>query len=377
MDQGLSYFNRKVLETAPVVIAMLDRSHGCYRYFSPYVSEILGYTPEELRNLGNDAFGKVLDPDGKANWEAHFQSLDEGSDDLIVEILLQARHKNGDLRWLLCRDRVHQRGNDGLTTEILSMATDVTLLMESRQKIIESRNRAEAASRAKDEFMALISHELHTPLNAVFGGAQLLRQEPMTESQADCCEFILEGAENLKRLFSDLLEYSQAQSEASQVADEEIHLADELELIHARGMEMAGNRNLGWSLDLDNDLPRIIWGDRTRFLMIMRQLLENAMKFTERGEVSLSVSIWRSRGSEIWLELTVSDTGVGIAQEVRERIFDPFQQGENTATRRFEGTGIGLTIAQRHATAMGGSIEAESEAGEGSRFRVRLPFRIR
>lgn len=377
MEGGLSYFHKQVIETAPVVIALLDREHRCYRFFSPYVSTVLGYTPEELTTAGSDVFESILDPEGKANWAAHLESLDEGADDHIVEILLQAKHKCGDRKWLLCRDRVYLRGPDGRAAEILSMAMDVTLLMETRRKIIESRNQAEAASRAKDEFMALISHELHTPLNAVFGGAQLLQHEAMTQDQAECRAIILEGAENLKALFADLLEYSQAQTGMNTVADEEIHLVDELEMIQVRGMEMADDRNLGWRFQLAHDLPRTVWGDRTRLLMILRHLLENAMKFTERGEVVLSASIPRRRGRDLWLEIAVKDTGVGIAREVQERMFDPFQQGDEIDTRRFEGTGIGLTIAQRHAVAMGGRIEVESREGEGSCFRVTLPFRIR
>src|SRR5690606_32642309 len=179
---------------------------------SPYTRALLGYRPEERLAREAGVFGSVIDPDREANWEEHFRSLDESPDSLVAEILLKATPRSGGIVWLLCRDRAIQRGPDGRVSEILSMAMDVTLLMQTRNRIIESRNQAEAASRAKDEFMTLISHELHTPLNAVFGGVQLLQQEPMNESQQEASGFIREGALALQKLFSDLLEYSQSQA---------------------------------------------------------------------------------------------------------------------------------------------------------------------
>lgn len=366
--------NRRIVESAPIVVGVLDRESRSYRFFSPYVKEVLGYIPEELLEMGPAVFATVLDPGSEANLTAHFGSLDEGPDSLIAEILLKARRRNGTRCWLLCRDRALQRSSDGKVATVLSMGTDVTLLMETRRRIIESRNQAQAASRAKDEFMTLISHELHTPLNAVFGGLQLLQQEEMTAAQRDCCSFIQEGADSLQKLFSNLLEYSQAQSETAPGMGEDIQIRDELEVLHVRGLELASDHNLIWRMEVAEDVPPVVQGDRNRLVTVVRHLIENATKFTPEGEASCSVRVHRRTEHQVWLEIVVSDTGIGMSEEERERIFDPFQQAESTNTRRFDGTGIGLTIVRRHLEAMKGSIETESQPGKGSRFRLIIPF---
>ena len=366
--------NRRIVESAPIVVGVLDRDSRSYRFFSPYVEEVLGYTPDELLQMGPEAFTTVLDPGSEANLTAHFGSLDEGPDTLIAEILLKARRRNGTRCWLLCRDRALQRSADGKVATVLSMGTDVTLLMETRRRIIESRNQAQAASRAKDEFMTLISHELHTPLNAVFGGLQLLQQEEMTAVQRDCCSFIQEGADSLQKLFGNLLEYSQAQSGMTPEMDEVIHIRDELEVLHVRGLELASDHDLVWRMEVAEDVPPVVRGDRNRLVTVVRHMIDNAIKFTPEGEASCFVAVQRHTRHEIWLEIVVSDTGIGMSEEDRERIFDPFQQAESTSTRRFDGTGIGLTIVRRHLEAMKGSIETESQPGKGSRFRIIIPF---
>ncbi len=375
-DDPASILNREIVESAPLVVGLLDRESRAFRFLSPYVYEVLGYSPEELIARGKEIFGTILDPDSEANWQEHFRCLDEGPDSMISELLVKARHRDGRRCWLLFRDRALHRSESGKVREVLSMSMDMTLLMESRRRILESRDAAEAASRAKDAFMALISHELHTPLNAVFGGVQLMQMEDLTPSQQDSCGFILEGAQALQKLFSNLLEYSQAQAESAVGADEEIQLVEEMELLAVRGMEMASARGLEWNMEADPALPAIVRGDRSRLMAVIQHILENAIKFTPEGKVGLSVRQMRKEGNQVWVQIVVSDTGVGMTEDVRNKVFTSFSQAEEALTRSFSGAGIGLTIAARHLEVMGGRIEAESHPGQGSRFRLEIPFKL-
>lgn len=373
LDDG---FAREVIASAPIVVILLERDTMIPHYVSPYAEVVLGYSPRELLELGAAIFGKVIDPQSKAPWTAHFESLDEQPDERIAEVLLEATHRDGRRRWLLSRDRVFRRGPEGRADQVLCMAMDVTLLMETRQKIVRSRNEAQAANRAKDEFLALISHELNTPLNAVFGGAQLLLSEAVNEEQQEFCEIILEGARGLKVLFHDLLELTQTQADRVSEFEERIVTADALTALGSRFGDLVQAAGLSWSLDLGSGLPDELLGDWVRVESILSHLIDNAIKFTSEGRISLSVRELARDGNTLWTEWSLCDTGIGIEESLRERVFEPFSQAEEPHARRYGGPGIGLTIVRRQVELLNGTVDVTSVPGSGSCFYLKLPFRI-
>jgi PAS domain S-box-containing protein len=369
-------FAKEVLGSAPIIVSVLERATMTPRYVSPFAKKVLGYEPTELIAKGPAVYGQIIDPQRKTAWASHFETLDRQADEMIAEILLEATHRDGARRWLLSRDRVFRRDPEGRTELVLCMAMDVTLLMETRQRIIRSRNEAQAANRAKDEFLALISHELNTPLNAVFGGAQLLLSESINADQEEYCEIILEGARNLKVLFHDLLELTQTRVNQAPEAVEKIVLADLLSAMGSRFEVRVQGAGLQWRMEVESEFPPELEGDWSRVESVFNHLLDNAVKFTSEGRITLRVRELARDGDTLWTGWTLEDTGIGIEESVRERIFEPFSQAEEPHHRHYGGQGIGLAIVMRQVSLLGGTIDVTSEPGEGSTFHVRLPFKL-
>ena len=234
-----------------------------------------------------------------------------------------------------------------------------------------SKEEAERASRAKSDFVSRMSHELRTPLNAIIGFAELLGAEPLPPSQRNYVDLINGSGKHLMDLINAVLDH--AKIEAGGLVLEKIpyDLLDTLESVRSIILERAGAKGLEFFAELAPDLPRHVIGDPTRLRQVLINLLGNAVKFTERGSVRLAVAI-----EPDWLALDVRDTGVGMDEAGLARLFQPFAQADETITRKYGGTGLGLLISKELVEAMGGAIEVESTPGVGTCFHIRLPLRV-
>jgi signal transduction histidine kinase/CheY-like chemotaxis protein len=233
---------------------------------------------------------------------------------------------------------------------------------------------ADAANRAKTEFLATVSHEIRTPLNAVLGMTELLRDTRLTSEQHEFARTVHTNAESLLNLVSDLLDSSKI--EAGQV-DLEFIPFDVRDLIEGVAEVMAVRaeaRDLDLVLAIELDVPPILIGDSNRLRQILLNLVGNAIKFTEEGSVTIAADARPLENGDYELRIEVTDTGIGIAPQDRERIFDPFTQAETSTTRRFGGTGLGLNIVRSLTHILGGTIALDSEPGRGSTFRLTLPL---
>jgi signal transduction histidine kinase len=271
---------------------------------------------------------------------------------------------NGRTLW------VQRRRLDG--DETVEIVIDVTERALRESELTDARNRAEAASRAKSSFLSVMSHELRTPLNGAIGLAGLLGTEPLTERQRRLVEMIVESGGTLLRILSDMLDL--AALEQASVALE-IAPTD----VAALAMEAAGPaRRLAErkGLEFRADVAAVegvrVMADARRVAQILGALLDNAVKFTDRGRVTLSAAARRDEDGRIAVRFTVTDTGVGVSDTAREHLFDVFAQADGSATRRFGGVGAGLTICRGLVELMGGTIEVDSAPGAGSAFTVRL-----
>lgn len=236
------------------------------------------------------------------------------------------------------------------------------------KKLEQALKEARTAARRKDEFVAKVSHELRTPLNAVLGMSQLLGDTELTSLQSELVKTTAEAARSLRELIEDLLDFSRLNATHLRLSCTSIDCWEVCEEAVALLKYQAAEKGLSVQLHIAADAPRFLDGDATRLRQVLVNLLGNAVKFTSAGGVALRLTA----GDDLVL-FQVADTGPGIPESDLDRIFQPFEQGDNSASRSFEGTGLGLAISSGLASAMGGRLEATSRLGEGSTFTLSLP----
>jgi len=271
-------------------------------------------------------------------------------------------------RWIAWRE-VNVRA-DG-DSEMQSVGRDVTDRVLAERALAEARDQAEAANRAKSRFLTMVSHEIRTPLNGILGMADLLGDTPLTPEQATYLNAVKTSGETLLSLIEEVLDFSKIEAGRLDLAARPFPLAAFVE----EAVELLGPRAQLKRLEIgayvDERLPAQVVGDAARLRQVLFNLAGNAIKFTERGGVSIILEPGEEADA---IAITVQDTGIGISSEDQARIFLEFEQADGGSTRKFGGTGLGLTISNRIVESMGGSIAVESAPDEGSTFRVTVPL---
>ena len=252
----------------------------------------------------------------------------------------------------------------------LDLERTTTDLRIAQRELVASTRTAEAANEAKSRFLAAISHEIRTPMNGVIGMAELALATDLSDRQRMYVDTISQSAHSLLAMLNDVLDFSKIEAGKLELEVREIDLhatiVDSVRLLSVS----AWQKGLNLNCRIAPRVPVLVQADSTRLRQVLLNLMGNAIKFTARGDVDVSAE-WTNAGR---LELAIRDTGIGIAADRVTRIFQPFDQGGAAVTRRFGGTGLGLSISSELVTLMGGTIQVESEVGQGSTFRVQLPL---
>ena len=247
-------------------------------------------------------------------------------------------------------------------------------MLKIARELKQAKEVAETANRAKSEFLANVSHEVRTPLNGVIGAAELLGNTTLTHVQRDYLQVIGESAETLLAILNDILDYSKFEAGKLDLELQSLHLRDHLGNALKSLASRIGDKDVELVADVSADVPDTLIGDPGRLRQVLFNLVGNAIKFTDRGEVVVRVSQQESSGERVTLCFEVSDTGIGIPHAKQAVIFQEFVQADASTTRRYGGTGLGLAIASRLVRAMGGEISLDSKVGRGSRFSFAIGF---
>ena len=280
----------------------------------------------------------------------------------------------GAVRWVASTG-ASLPGPDGTVARILIFTVDVTARKEVEQALIAAKATAEAANRAKSQFLATMSHEIRTPMNGVLGMADLLRRSDLTPEQREQVDVLVDSGQVLMALLNDILDISKIEAGRMEIAETATHLGD----LVAGAARFWGPRaaEKGLTLALDVDGADVGWRqiDQVRLRQILFNLIGNAVKFTAQGGVTISVRTEAIGGGRADVAIAVRDTGIGMSPDEIARLFRTFGQADASTTRRFGGTGLGLAICRSLAHLMGGSIDVASEPGSGSCFTLRLTLR--
>ncbi len=348
----------------------------------PMAEGIAFFDAEDRAVVWNSRYAELVDPAGalrpgqpfrvllEANVRAGFHPEATGQEDSWLAERLEARGRlgadelqNGD-SWVRAERR---RTRDG---GLVTVCVDVTEFRRATEVLAQARDAAEAANRAKSEFLANVSHELRTPLNGVLGIAEILARTPLSERQSEMVETIRSSGQALDELVSDIIDLARLESGKIGAASEAFDPAAAVRTAATPFALQARKKRIGFVIDIDPAVGERVLGDPTRLRQILANLMSNAVKFTDRGEVRITAV--RPDPSGTAIRFSVRDTGMGFGQEAKSHIFERFQQGDGSSTRRHGGTGLGLAISKQAAGLMGGSLDCDSVPGEGSVFVLTL-----
>ncbi|MFH1499917.1 MAG: ATP-binding protein [Verrucomicrobiota bacterium] len=270
------------------------------------------------------------------------------------------------------------KDRDGTIFEYQAVGHDITGRKEFESALRQAKEAAESADRAKSEFLAIVSHEIRTPINGVVGFARLLREGPLNPEQTGYVETIHRCGLSLETLVTDILDLSKIEAGRLEISRSPFSLIDCVDDVINLHKPAAAANGIGLRVKASSDLPAILNGDQDRLRQILNNLVGNALKFTEKGEIVVSISatvgpeVRPAAMRDIRLFCAVSDTGIGIPAEQMEKLFRPFSQIDTSTRRRHGGTGLGLVISKRLCELMGGEISVHSKPGQGSEFRFNV-----
>jgi signal transduction histidine kinase/DNA-binding response OmpR family regulator len=334
-----------------------------HEFWSDEIYRILDFKDKSIKpNI--DTFMRFVHPEDLQRVEQAHAAVSRGEG---YEIEYRVVTISGKVRWIVTRAKVDM-DEFGTVTRLYGTMQDITDRKKLEQKIEQAFDVAEDAYQSKSQFLAMISHEIRTPVNGIMGMGQLLKETLLNEEQSEFVEDILFSADALLKMIEDILEMSKMQTDMLRADIEEFDL--HIMIRNLIRMYQIKNKNnaVDFVYRVDKDIPKHVYGDSSKIQQILINLLGNAFKFTYEGRVNLTVKKLEDHQDNIKIAFEVEDTGIGMSEEMQKKIFAPLSTGVPDAIRNYEGSGLGLAISKRYAELMQGYLLVESEQQTGSKF---------
>jgi two-component system sensor histidine kinase/response regulator len=361
-------FLNSLIVNLPIAIAAIDND-GAVEMCNPAFEALFLYSQQAI--LGRSLADLVTNSESRPELESHRNSLVRGHG---VHVVTQRSRSDGSL--VDVEAHSVPLGREGKRTGGLLLYQDITERKLAEEAMRDAKEAAEAASRAKSEFLANMSHEIRTPMNGILGMTELTLDTELSSEQREYLGMVKTSADSLLILLNDILDFSKIEAGKLDLDLTQFPLRESLgETLKTLGLR-AHQKSLELAWQVTEEVPEYLVGDLGRLRQILVNLIGNALKFTEHGEILLLVEKLRDLPKEVELHFSVRDTGIGIAKHKQSEIFAPFTQADGSTTRLYGGTGLGLGIVARLVEMMGGKIWVDSELGRGSTFHFTIHFGI-
>ena len=364
-------FQRVLLDTLPYPVFFKD-AEGHYLGFNQAFRDAFQVSNEELIGKTVQQFIQLPAEDRPRYQQANERILREGgsfSAEMCIPLATGGMHP-------VIYNLSSYNSSDGRVAGLVGSLIDISAQKAAEQAQAEAKALAEEATRLKSDFLANMSHEIRTPMNVIMGMAHLALEHDPDKRQRNYLEKIHAAAQNLLGIINDILDFSKIEAGKMHFEEIEFFLEDVLGSLADQAMVKVQEKGLELLFDIETDVPTGLLGDPLRLGQVLSNLLSNAIKFTERGEITIVVRKERESEAGSWLRFEVRDTGIGLSEEQRGKLFQAFMQADSSTSRRYGGTGLGLTICKRLVDLCGGEIGVDSRPGSGSTFYFRMPFRL-
>jgi signal transduction histidine kinase/DNA-binding response OmpR family regulator len=349
----------------------VDYSDPDYYYQSERAARIVGeeIKPDGRYHLQDEWFSRLIEADPELAREAgeKYQGALDGKYPSYDATFAYKRPSDGQIVMLHAAGSL-VRGEDGKPRFMYGVYQDITTFKQLETELLAAKETAEESTRAKSDFLANMSHEIRTPMNAIIGLSHLTLKTPLTLKQRDYVSKVHNAGTSLLGIINDILDFSKIEAGKLEIEATDFRLDDVISSVTTLTAQKAQDKGLEFLAHVSPAIPEHLLGDPLRLGQILTNFVNNAVKFTEHGEIRLNIELVERTGEKVQLKFSVRDTGIGMTREQSAKLFQPFVQADTSTTRKHGGTGLGLTICRRLVDFMGGRVWLESEPGVGSTF---------